>query len=243
MNLGLKSKNVVVTGGSRGIGKAIALAFAAEGANVAIGGPDDHALRQTEAELATTGVTVYTHGYDATDPAALSAFLEAAKARLGRVDVLVNNVSGLPGWESSLNVDLLSFIRATDQVVPWMVKAGGGNVLYVASNPGKETACTPGHGAAKAALMSYAKTMAASLAPQGVRINCLTPGCIEFVGGGRESTGNRPFFDKLLNSIPSGRLGRADEVANVALFLASDAARWVTGACVPVDGGRQRVAA
>jgi 3-oxoacyl-[acyl-carrier protein] reductase len=242
MNLGLKSKNVVITGGSRGIGKAIAFAFAAEGANVAIGGPADHALRQTEAELATMGVTVYTHGYDATDPAALSAFLEAAKVRLGRVDVLVNNVSGLPDWESSLNVDLLSFIRATEKVVPWMTKAGGGNVLYIASNPGKE-ACTPGHGAAKAALMSYAKTMAASLALQGVRFNCLIPGCIEFVGGSWEPAGNRPFFDKLLSSIPSGKMGRTDEVANVALFLASDAARWVTGACVPVDGGRQKAMA
>lgn len=241
MNLGLKSKNVVVTGGSRGLGKAIAFAFAAEGANVAIGGPADHALRQTEAELAATGITVFTHPCDPTRPADLDAFLDAAKARFGRVDVLVNNVSGLPDWESTFSVDLMGFIRTTEKVTPWMAKAGGGSVLYIASNSAKD-ACTPGHGAAKAALLSYAKTMAVNLAPQGVRVNCLAPGCIEFVGGGWEPGGNRPFFDKLLSSIPSGKMGRADEVANVAVFLASDAARWVTGACVPVDGGRQKVA-
>lgn len=243
MNLGLKSKNVVITGGSRGLGKAIAFAFAAEGANVALGGPADHALRQTEAELAASGATVFTHPCDPTNPADLDAFLDAAKSKLGRVDVLVNNTSGLPGWEASLTVDLMAFIRATEKVAPWMAKNGGGSVLYIASNPGKDGACTPGHGAAKAALLSYAKTMAHALAPQGIRLNCLTPGCIEFVGGGWEPGGHRPFFDKLLNSIPSGKMGRADEVANVAVFLASNAARWVTGACVPVDGGRQKIAA
>ena len=248
MDLGLAGKNVVVTGGSKGIGKQIALGFAREGANVAICARNEGPLRETEAEIRRKNVTVYAATCDIGNVAGLDAFLDAARRQLGGVDIFVHNPSALAftddpvGWETSVNIDLMAGVRATWKVLPWMIESGGGCLLFLSSVAGLEAGWPPAYAAAKAALISYAKTLAVSLAPQHIRVNTLTPGSIEFAGGvwAMVKESNRALYDTVLGTIPWGRLGTPEEVADVAVFLCSQRANWVTGACLSVDGGQHR---
>jgi 3-oxoacyl-[acyl-carrier protein] reductase len=248
MNLGLKGKNAIITGGSKGIGKSIALILAEEGANIAICARGEEALRATEKELLATGVYVYAQTCDIGNTEDLYGFLDAVKEKFGRVDILVNNVSALSlgddykDWETSINIDLLGSVKATRKVVPWMVEAGTGTVLFISSISGLESGSPPAYAAAKAALISYSKTLAVQLAPQHIRVNTLAPGSVEFSGGLWELTKeqNRPLYDMVLNSIPTGRLGTPDEIGKVAAFLVSPCASWVTGTCLAVDGGQHK---
>ncbi len=250
MDLGLKGKNVIITGGSKGIGKRIAHAFAEEGANVALCARGEEALRETESELFKTGVKVYAEPCDIADKEALDSFLQGARDALGSVDVLVHNASalavgpGLEDWKSSLDVDLMAAVHACDKVIPWMSEAGGGSVLFISSTSGLE--CDPmpdfGYTAAKAALISYAKKLAVLYAAQGIRANAIAPGSIEFPGGVWSFLKeNQPdLYESARTSIPSGRLGTPEEVADVTVFLASPRASWITGECVSVDGAQHR---
>jgi len=165
MDLGLAGKNAVITGGSKGIGKAIALALATEKVNVAICARNEDPLRHAEREIRATGATAFAEVCDVADAAALDAFLEGAKQRLGSIDVLINNASALAtgndpaAWEASLNVDLMASVRACNKVIPWMNEAGGGSILLVSSVAAIEAALLlPAYNAAKAALISYSKT-------------------------------------------------------------------------------------
>jgi 3-oxoacyl-[acyl-carrier protein] reductase len=250
MNLGLEDQGCVVLGGSRGIGRAIALGLAGEGANVAICARSDGPLRETEAALQDKGVRVYAATCDVADAAALERFLEAARQALGGVDVLVHNASalavgpGLEDWEASLQVDLMAAVRASEQVIPWMIEAGGGSILFVSSVSGLEVDPSPNYGytAAKAALIAHAKKLAVMRAPEQVRVNAIAPGSTLFPGGiwamVREQ--QPEMYEGVRASIPWGRLGTPEEVANVAVFLVSPRASWVVGECVAVDGGQHR---
>lgn len=250
MNLELQGRNCVVLGGSRGIGRAIALGLAAEGANVAICARTDASLRDAEAAIQQKGVRVYAAACDVGNAEALSGFLDAARQRLGSVDVLVHNASALAvgpslaDWEASLQVDLMGAVRACEQVIPWMVDAGGGSILFVSSVSGLEADPMPAYGyaAAKAALIAHAKKLAILRAPQGVRVNAIAPGSILFPGGVWEMVKEHQpeLFESVRASIPWGRLGTPEEVANVAVFLVSPRASWVAGETVSVDGGQHR---
>lgn len=248
MELGLKGKNAVVTGATLGIGKSIALMLAKEGANVAICARRESPLRVTEQEIAAEGVKAYSQICDVGNDAQLSGFLQQAKEELGSIDILVNNVSALSlgdsedDWKSSLNVDVLSSVKATREVIPWMIDSGEGSILFISSISGLEAGSPPAYAAAKAALISYSKTMAIQLAAHNIRVNTIAPGSIEFNGGLWESTKehNPEFYEMIRNSIPFGRLGTPDEVGRVAAFIASPCASWVTGACISVDGGQHK---
>jgi 3-oxoacyl-[acyl-carrier protein] reductase len=248
MNLGLKGKNAIVTGASQGIGKSIALSLASEGANVAICARREELLRATEKELIDKGGNVIAQCCDVSENTSLDAFFDSVNNQFGGVDILVNNVSALSlgdeysDWEASLNVDVLSSVRATRKVIPWMRKSGSGNILFISSISALEAGSPPAYAAAKAALISYSKTLAVQLAPQQIRVNTITPGSIEFEGGLWEATKkqNPAFYNMVLGSIPSGRLGTPDEIGKVAAFLVSPCASWVTGTCLSVDGGQHR---
>ena len=249
MDLGLKGKAAVVTGASRGIGRAVAVRLAQEGAGVAICARSEPALRETESELRSRSVPVYAAVCDVGKPEALDRFLDAAYAEMGRLDVLVNNPSAMAfgddeaAWQATLNVDLMSAVRATQKVVPWMAAAGGGAIVHISSIAALEATGFPAaYGAAKAALISHANTLAVALAPQRVRVNTVTPGSIEFPGGvwAQARRENPAFYDTFVRTIPWGRMGTPEEVADVVAFVVSERASWVTGACIVVEGGQHK---
>lgn len=240
----------MVLGGSRGIGRAIALRLADEGANVAICARREEPLRETAAALEDKGVGTFATPCDLADTAALAAFLDAARDALGSVDVLVHNASALAlgpdlaDWEASLKVDLMAAVHACDRVVPWMAASGGGSILLVSSISGLEADPTPDYGytAAKAALISYAKKLGVMHAPQGIRANCIAPGSIDFPGGvwSRVHEHEPELYERVRAGIPWGRMGTPEEVADVAVFLVSPRSAWIVGECVSVDGGQHR---
>jgi 3-oxoacyl-[acyl-carrier protein] reductase len=248
MDLQLKGKNAIITGGSKGIGRSIALNLAEEGANVAICARGEAALKATEKELLEKGVKVMALTCDIGNNEQLESFLEMVKAQFGAIDILVNNVSALSlgddysDWENSINVDLLGSVKATRKVKPWMLEAGSGNILFISSGSGLEAGSPPAYAAAKAALISYSKTMAIQLAPQHIRVNTIAPGSVEFPGGLWEltKTQNPSLYNWALSSIPSGRLGTPDEIGKVATFIVSPCASWVVGTCLAVDGGQHK---
>ena len=249
MDLGLQGKNAIVTGGSRGIGRSTALAFAAEGANVAICARNVEALEQARAEIAARGVKVFAQSCDVGDAAALTAFLQAANHALGGIDVLVNNPSGFgmgdddAGWTAGFNVDMMAAVRASWQVVPWMEARGGGAIIHIASISGMEgsTRSIP-YAAVKAAMISHSKSLALSLASKNIRVNCVSPGSVEFPGSvweQRKLEGS-PIYEATRKGIPFQRMGRPEEIAAAVVFCASAPASWLTGVNLPVDGGQHR---
>jgi len=246
MEIGLSGKGVIVTGASRGIGRAIALGFAREGANVAFCARGAEGVEKAAGELRALGGKVHGAACDIADKAALEAFLEGAKEALGAVHVLVNNASGFgvmdneDGWAAGLGVDVMAAVRATWKVAPWIAESGGGSIIHISSISGLEPSATPAYGAVKAALQHHALSMAKALGKKNIRVNAVAPGSIEFPGGSWEaiSKANPKMYEAVRRGIPFGRLGQPEEVAEVVVFLASERGRWITGVTLPVDGGQ-----
>jgi 3-oxoacyl-[acyl-carrier protein] reductase len=250
MDLGLTGKRCCVLGASRGIGRAIAAGLAAEGAHLAICGRDATSLSATEQALGATGVQVYAATADVGQPDALAAFLDASREALGGIDVLVHNASALArgpdaaSWQASVQVDLMAGVHACEIVLPWMRAARYGSILLVSSISGLEASPMEDYGytSVKAAMLAYAKKLAVTQAGHGIRVNAIAPGSVDFPGGVWDEVHKQQpaFYNAVRNSIPWGRMGTPEEIADVAVFLVSDRARWVTGACVPIDGGQHR---
>lgn len=247
MELGLKGKRVVVAGGSKGIGKAIAIAFAEEGAAVSICARGADALEAAKAEIARHGAKAHAASCDLADAKAIDGYVAAAAVALGGIDILINNASGFgrtddeAGWGASVAIDIMATVRASQAALLHLEKAKGGAIVNISSiSAFRPSTRTPPYGAAKAAIVHYTATQAAMYAAKNVRVNCIAPGSIEFPGGTWDlaKKHNKPLYDQIFSRIPFGRLGAPEEVAAVAVFLASNAARWVTGQTISVDGGQ-----
>lgn len=243
-----KGRRVLVAGGSRGIGRSIALGFARAGASVSICARGAQALETTCAELRAAGSErMHAGSYDLADQAQIEAWVASAAEALGGIDVLVNNASGFgfgdteEGWAASFGVDVQAVVRASRAALPWLERGTSPSVVNMSSLYAlRQSALAPAYGAAKAAIIHYTTTQAALWARRGIRVNCVAPGPIDFPGGSwaqcKESYPD--YYEGTRKSIPFGRLGTPEEVAEVVLWIASDGARWVTAQTIAIDGGQ-----
>jgi 3-oxoacyl-[acyl-carrier protein] reductase len=247
MHVSLKGKSAIVCGGSKGIGRSIALALADAGCKVSICARSRDALDATAKAIAAKGVNSHAGICDLASADDIKTYIAAAADALGRVDILVNNASGFgmtddeTGWANSLNVDVLATVRASHAAIPHLEKAGGGAILNISSISGYagSTRSAP-YAAVKAALINYTMSQGLMLAPKKIRVNAIAPGSIEFPGGMWEERkmSNPKLYNAVLASIPWGRLGHPEEVANAAVFLLAPQASWITGQTLIVDGGQ-----
>ena len=246
MTFDFAGKRAVVCGGSRGIGRSIALGLAEAGAAVSICARGAETLEATRAEIARFGHTAHAGSCDLGNADAIRRYIADAAQALGGIDILVNNASGFgssddeAGWGVSVAVDMMAIVYATQAALPFL-KDSKGSVINTSSIAAMHTAARqPPYGAIKAAVIHYTGTQAAMYAKDGIRVNGVAPGSIEFPGGvwDRRKTADPKLYNATLASIPFGRMGHAEEIANVALFLASPLASWVTGQAISVAGGQ-----
>ncbi len=245
MDLGLKGKKAVVTGGSKGIGRAIAEGFANEGADVSICARTTQDVAATVASLKAKGVKAFGRALDVADGEALKTWIAATAGELGGIDVLVCNVSALAvgdtaeSWEKSFKTDMMHTVNAVAAAVPFLEKSSSPSITLISSVSGFEVDFAAGsYGAIKAALIHYAKGLSRQLVGKGIRVNCVSPGNTYFEGGiWQNIEKNMPdLFASTLKVNPTGKFGTAEEVANGVVFISSPMASRISGTNLVIDG-------
>lgn len=248
MDLGLKGKKVAVTGGSRGIGRAIAELMISEGAEVALCARDGEAVEGAVTALSRSGKAIGS-AVDVADKAALQGWIASAAEALGGLDILVPNVSAgggqmdENGWRANLEVDILGTTNAIEAAMPSLQASEAGSIVVIATTAAVEDFLGPQtYNAMKAALIVHSQGLAQALAGAGIRVNAVSPGPIFIEGGAWDfiKSNLSDIYDSTLAAQPMGRMGSAPEVARAVAFLASPAASWITGVNLVVDGGFTR---
>ena len=245
MDLGLKGKKAIVTGGSRGIGKCVAETLTAEGADIAICARNEEEIKTAVDSLSSNGTKVTGGVADVSDGDSYKTWISSAIEELGGLDLFVANVSAgggnneEEGWKANFEVDVMGTVRGIDTVTPALSESNGSIVIISTTTAIENGPGAGAYGAMKAALMNLSSTKSQELAPQGINCNVVSPGPIYIEGGAWNfiKDNMEDFYKATLSAIPAGRMGAAQDVANAVVFLGSPAAGYITGTNVVVDGG------
>lgn len=249
MDLGLHGLKAIVSGATKGIGRAIADTLAAEGVHVAICARHAAEVEATVTALRQQGVTACGQALDVRDAAALQAWVTASASALGGLDIVIANVSALAigpteeHWQQEFEVDLMHTVRMVNTALPYLEQSQHAAIVTIASVSGREIDFAAGpYGTFKAALIHYTHGLACQLAGKGIRANSVSPGNTYFLGGvwHQIEHSNPQLFQEALALNPTGRMGTPQEMANGAVFLASPAASFVTGTNLVIDGALTR---
>ena len=245
MDLGLKGLRAVVTGGTKGIGRAAADIFAAEGASVAICARNPDGVKAAVKDLKAKGVNVYGADVDVADKAALQKFIADSAKALGGIDILVANVSALAlqddeeSWSKTFDVDMMHTVQSVNAALPFLEKSKHPSIVIISSVSGREIDFTgPAYGAMKAALIHYAQRLAYQHAPKLIRVNAVSPGNTYFDGGAWQNveTNLPDLFKHAMSLNPTGRMAKPEEIGRGIVFLASPASSFTTGTNLVIDG-------
>jgi 3-oxoacyl-[acyl-carrier protein] reductase len=252
MDLGLKGKVAMITGASKGLGRAMAKAFGEEGVKLSICARGEAQLKDAVAEFQNLGFEVLATAADVTNSADMTKWMSDTVSRFGGVDILVNNAGGArPGalgelseeaWRESFELNFFSAVRLARMAAEKM-QSRGGVIINISSIYGRESGGPLTYNSSKAAMISFTKMLAREMAAKNVRINSIAPGSIQYPGGSWERRfKENPAFEKdfISHETPAGRLGRPEEVAYAVLMMASPRASWINGAILPVDGAQGR---
>ncbi|MHB8595337.1 MAG: SDR family NAD(P)-dependent oxidoreductase [Ktedonobacteraceae bacterium] len=251
MDLGLQGKVALITGASRGVGKAIAFILANEGCRLALVARGRKTLEETSAELWSKGIEVLPIVADLMIAQDIEIVVQETMQQFGHIDILVHNVGGAKGqnifdtsdedWQDALALNVLALSRLVKLVAPTMSQQGGGRIIAISSIFGRETGGRTAYNALKAASISLTKSLARQFAPDNILVNSIAPGSLLFPGSSwdrRKQADPDRIAAFVKSELPLGRFGTPEEIAVVVAFLASPLASLISGACIPVDGAQ-----